>query len=133
MKELNTSKLCPLCAYGNRAENRYCTQCGARLDDDIAVKPRLLVLTSSESSVVFPIKQGKSLIGRDIANDIVINDEQISKFHAAVLFEKNEIWIQDLQSKNGVYVNGQKIIKSQLLHNGSLVKLGATILKFEMK
>jgi len=122
---------CPSCNYKNRPNNNFCTQCGHKLIEDKVVGPRLVVLTKEKSSIVFQIKEKKCEIGRASTNAIIINDDKISNFHAQILNENHQIWIEDLKSTNGVFVNGKKIKKRQLLHDGSLIKLGSTILKFE--
>lgn len=122
---------CPVCNHENREENLFCTQCGQKLIDDKFSGPRLLVLTSKKKSIVFQIQPGRSTIGRDIANAIIINDEQISKFHAAVIYEDSVVLIEDLESKNGVFVGGRRISDRTIVPNGCLIKLGSTILKFE--
>jgi len=123
--------ICPSCNFNNRPNNNYCTQCGYKLVDDQLTGPRLVVLTKEKSSIVFQIKDTECTIGRASNNSIIINDDRISNFHSKIINENNNIWIEDLKSTNGVFVNGKKIIDRQLLHNGSLIKLGSTILKFE--
>ena len=44
--------------------------------------------------------------------------------------EEDGYWIEDRQSKNGVYVNGKRVAKERL-QNGSVIRLGSTVLKFD--
>ena len=126
--------VCPSCDHSNRQGNRYCTQCGSEFVDGTKTNgPCLSVLTCDQSSVVFPIKEGTTTIGRNIENSIVINDEQVSNNHAAIFTEDLKIWIEDLKSRNGVYLNGKRITSQSLLHDGYLIRLGNTILRFEDK
>ena len=122
---------CPSCKFNNRPNNNFCTQCGYKLVEDKLTGPRLVVLTKEKSSIVFQIKDKECTIGRASKNSIIINDDRISNFHAKITNENNNVWIDDLKSTNGVFVNGKKIIAQQRLHSGSLIKLGSTILKFE--
>jgi hypothetical protein len=67
----------------------------------------------------------KSLItiGRSDKNDVVISDYVISKFHAVLMFYKDMYFIEDLNSTNGIQVNGVKINpneKVQLPFNATL-------------
>jgi len=127
-----TGFICQACNQKNRYGNRYCTNCGFEFGTSEEITgPCLSILTSDQSSVVFPIKEGKTTIGRNIENTIVINDEQVSYLHAAILSEDQNIWIEDLKSRNGVYLNGKRITSRCLLHDGSLIRLGNTILRFE--
>jgi pSer/pThr/pTyr-binding forkhead associated (FHA) protein len=94
-------------------------------------EPTLTMLFGEGQELIFPIKQSRTTIGRDIENDIVLRDAKISKIHAAIIKDNSGIWIEDLDSKNGVYVNGRKIEGKKKLMNGNLVKLGFTIFRFE--
>ena len=56
-------------------------------------------------------------IGRGSNNDVVINDDVISTSHAAIVVSDfGEISIEDLNSKNGTFVNGKKLPKLCLHH-----------------
>lgn len=80
---------------------------------------------------MYPLNGKESTLGRDTANSVVLNDEQISKKHAMICFENGSYRIKDTESKNGVFVNGRKINGSARLLETSLIKLGNTILRFE--
>lgn len=58
------------------------------------------------------VMQGREplLVGRDesLAN-LVINDPYISRSHAAILHEKGGFYVQDLNSKNGTFLNGKRL------------------------
>jgi len=126
-----TENICPLCRHVNRIKNIFCTKCGTKLEEPVFSGPRLSVLTKEDSSVVFPIKPGRTTIGRDISNAIVISDERISKFHAAIIYENNLAWIEDMESRNGIYLNGKKLGEKTMLNDGNLIRLGLTILCYE--
>jgi hypothetical protein len=64
-------------------------------------------------------------IGRDPLNDIVLMHRSISRFHVEVFVnEEGQVFITDLQSSNGTYINGQKISKSRILEPGDILRLG---------
>jgi len=64
------------------------------------------------------------LIGRDSQCDIVINDRQVSRQHAKVIKESNKkIRILDMNSKNGTYLNGERITETELLNDGDEIKI----------
>lgn len=69
-------------------------------------------------------------IGRAEANDIHVEDRQLSRFHARVAFENGTWALTDLSSKNGTTVNG-KAVDRVVLQHGDLAQLGETVLVFE--
>lgn len=124
-------KICISCQHENTLENHFCTQCGSRLYKNNHNRPRLRLLYGDPEGAVFLLSKRNNTIGRDGGNIIVLGDEQISNKHATIVFKGNSYWIEDLNSKNGVYVNGKKISKRARLHDRSLIKLGSTILRIE--
>ena len=129
-KEMN-QLVCPKCGFKNRPNVNFCTECGNQIVLSSEREPTLTMLFGEGQELIFSIKQSRTTIGRDIENDIVLRDSKISKIHAVIVKENGEIWIEDLDSKNGVYVNGRKIEGKKKLMNGNLVKLGFTIFRFE--
>lgn len=66
----------------------------------------------------------KSLtIGRDAECDIVVPDRQISRYHARVSTTNNEVYLEDLSSKNGTYYNGDLITEPTLLNDGDVIQI----------
>jgi Nif-specific regulatory protein len=64
-------------------------------------------------------------IGRGLDCDIVLSDPLASRVHAAVQSEEGLWWVRDAGSRNGTFVNGQKIDEAQLA-DGSVLKVGST-------
>lgn len=69
-------------------------------------------------------------IGRHIANSLPLPDPEVSRYHAQIFPRGDAFIITDLESRNGVYINGQKI-KEHLLRPGDEVCLGNTLLFFD--
>mgnify|MGYP001097944152 CR=1 FL=1 len=69
------------------------------------------------------IVKDKLLIGRDVSCDIVINDRQVSRRHAQISLEKEEVLLSDLDSKNGIYINGLLIDHPVHIKEGDIVKI----------
>jgi hypothetical protein len=67
------------------------------------------------------------ILGRDELVDIPINDTEISRQHAKVVFENNHFIIEDLGSTNGTFVNGKSINKPVMLQNADVIGLGDAI------
>ena len=63
-------------------------------------------------------------IGRDLNCDISIVDRQVSRVHAKIEFhEGNKLSIIDLDSKNGTYVNGSRLVSPHPLEDGDIIKI----------
>ena len=88
-----------------------------------------LTITSPKSQPLqIKLASGKMGIGRDISNDIVINDAAASRRHAELYFDAvtELLRLNDLNSSNGTYVNRQKISGYYRLHDGDVIRIGQT-------
>ncbi len=121
---------CNNCNALNKPESKFCTSCGSKLQS-AKLGPRLIILTKDRSSIIFHVNSDKSTIGRDMSNSIIINDTKISKHHLMITNKKGNVWLEDLNSRNGTYLNGRRIKDKVLLNDGNLIKIGSTILRFE--
>lgn len=63
------------------------------------------------------------LIGRDDSCQVVIQDRQVSRYHARVSVTPDGVFVEDLASKNGTYVNGSKLEEPALLQDGDLIHI----------
>ena len=70
------------------------------------------------------------LVGRHQAADIVLQQSEISRKHAAFLLKEQALWLQDLGSSNGTYVNDVQIAAETLLKQGDIVQFAS--LKFSV-
>lgn len=98
-----------------------------------SVSPTLAWLIVKEGKRVgkeFRLQPDITSIGQDATNDIVIDDEAVSRQHAKVRKEDDDFVIHDLVSTNGTKVNGDDIAK-HILKDGDEVALGETKLVFK--
>lgn len=63
-------------------------------------------------------------IGRGKENHIIIDREDVSKQHAVIYRQDKKIYIRDLRSKNGTFVNGKRINKPVRIRDGDLIVIG---------
>lgn len=63
-------------------------------------------------------------IGRMPDSDYTLPDPMISRSHCTFFCKGSEIWIQDLQSTNGTFVNARKVSGGRMVQDGDLIKLG---------
>ena len=75
------------------------------------------------------ITKDKTTLGRRPYNDIVIDNLAVSGEHAVLQMVGADVFIEDLNSTNGTYING-KAIKKQLLGNNDIVEIGKYKIKF---
>ncbi len=72
----------------------------------------------------------EAIIGRDPAADILLHDSEISRRHARILRCATGFVIEDLDSSNGSFVNGEAVLTATALRFGDKVKLGGQLLLF---
>jgi len=77
----------------------------------------------------FPLVADKQIIvGRSSDLDMVLVEDMVSRKHARIAMAEDQIWIEDLGSTNGTFVNGEKIKRARL-KEGDRVLIGTSILK----
>ena len=69
-------------------------------------------------------------IGRAADNDIVVDDSRISRYHAEIRWEDDRFFVHDLKSRNGTYVNDQRITSRIALQPDGFIRVGQTRLVF---
>ena len=77
----------------------------------------------------FQITKGRTTLGRRPYNDIVIDNLAVSGEHAVLTASASDVFIEDLNSTNGTYING-KAVKKQLLSNNDVVEVGKYRIKY---
>ena len=77
------------------------------------------------------LDEGTTLFGRDSASDVFINDSTVSRRHFKIVTRFGKVYITDLCSSNGTYVNGNLIKNALLLSSGDQIQAGNTIMRFE--
>jgi chromosome segregation ATPase len=92
---------------------------------------RLLIRTEGDAEVVHVLGR-KMTIGRTPDNDLQIDTRFISRHHAVILTGPNHTIIEDLNSTNGVSVNGRRITR-QTLKDGDHVIVGRTHFRFTVR
>lgn len=70
--------------------------------------PTLLALGGALDQQRWPVDR-ELILGRDPQCDVVIPNRQVSRRHARVYPQEQEIWVEDLGSKNGTFVNGERL------------------------
>ena len=77
----------------------------------------------------YPVGPSGVSIGRDAGSDIVVAERQVSRKHAVVAPTSRGYEIQD-HSSNGVYVNGSRVAKAQILNRSDVIRVGTEEFRF---
>src|SRR5215510_2495980 len=91
----------------------------------------LIISTPDGKRGILEITKPIITIGRGNANDLVLNDSSVSRFHAVVKLNDNKVVIADRGSTNGVVLNGERISQDAELKNGDVAVLGSYRLLLE--
>ena len=80
----------------------------------------------------FSIRDGATSIGRSAASDVVLkNDDYASGRHAQLTRHGGLLYVEDLGSTNGTFVNGRKTVGATPLRHGDSVRVGSTTFRYE--
>ena len=78
----------------------------------------------------FPLRMNREIIiGRSSDLDMVLVEDMVSRRHAKISSTDAEVYIQDMGSTNGTFVNGEKIPGRAQLHEGDRILVGTSIIK----
>lgn len=91
--------------------------------------PKIVVSIDGVVIEEVQLTQDRTSVGRRPYNDIVIDSLAVSGEHAVLQMSGNEVYLEDLNSTNGTYVNG-KAVKKQLLKTNDSVEIGKYKIKF---
>lgn len=105
----------------------FCTKEKKTVQTQWNKSARHMVLTDYSGDFIFNLNSQEVLMGRHIATDLRFTDMSVSRYHALLTLEEG-IWVlQDLDSKSGTFVNGQRISRKKLRSNDE-IKIGKKIL-----
>lgn len=92
----------------------------------------LFVIQGYDQGNRFALDDETATIGRDASNKIRLRDAEVSRRHAEIRRDVDGRTLVDLESSNGVYVNGRRI-KTRRLLNGDQIQIGKTLLLFSSR
>jgi len=91
--------------------------------------PKMIVSIDGVVIKEVQLTKDRTTLGRRPYNDIVIDNLAVSGEHAVLQMTGSEVYLEDLNSTNGTYVNG-KAVKKQLLQNSDTVEIGKYKIKY---
>lgn len=91
----------------------------------------LIFLAKNKAGEMVKLRRDATIIGRE-KGDIIIKDSEVSSTHCQIQEISGDYHIFDMNSTNGTYVNGERIIKAKLVEE-DIIKLGGTSFKFSIQ
>jgi pSer/pThr/pTyr-binding forkhead associated (FHA) protein/tetratricopeptide (TPR) repeat protein len=86
--------------------------------------PYLIIVDGPRQGVKFPLIPGDNVVGRVMGSEVLLEDQSVSRRHA-IITQSREGWtIDDQGSKNGTFVNGQKISEKVTIGHGDVATIG---------
>jgi hypothetical protein len=142
---------CPECGFENAEGANYCQKCGSFLPESVEkegdttevyqvsetgeLKPMDLEEVTSEGATLvirsgggrsgeaFPVGGERMTIGRSPEAEVFLDDVTVSRNHALLVRRRDGLYVDDLGSLNGTYVNRRRI-ESHKLQNGDELQVG---------
>ena len=90
---------------------------------------KLIVASGKSAGRVITVKRNRLLIGRAEECDIRPLSEDVSRKHCAVIVGPAAVWVEDLGSRNGTYVDGTRITAKTQVADGAIIRVGSLELK----
>ena len=92
---------------------------------------KLVVLSEGLTGKSYELKQEKTTIGRLEENNFSIPEGSVSSRHCEVFLRDKDIFVHDLNSTNGTFVNGERITTERQLKPGQILRLGSVEMRLE--
>ena len=88
---------------------------------------RLTIKLGPMPGKVYEIARDSVTLGRDVTNDVVVNDSEVSRRHTQITLQADGCLIEDLASTNGTFIDGQRVTQPTLLTAGQTLGVGETV------
>ncbi|MBN2001969.1 MAG: FHA domain-containing protein [Anaerolineae bacterium] len=98
---------------------------------DVRPTPAKLTVEEGVSAGMSITLRPVTTAGRADNNPMILDDPFASTHHAMFLWRENAWWLEDLESHNGTFLNGERIFKPTQLTSGDHIRIGQTILRFD--
>ena len=92
---------------------------------------RLIISSPDGKKGILELTKPVITVGRGNANDLVLNDSSVSRFHAVVKVQDKSVVIADRGSTNGVLLNGERISSDCEINDGDVALIGRYELRLE--
>ena len=92
---------------------------------------RLVVLSEGFTGRSYELKVEKTTVGRVEDNAFQIAEPSVSSHHCEILLRGNDVFVNDLNSTNGTFVNGEQVSGEAGIKPGQILRLGQVELRLE--
>lgn len=86
--------------------------------------PLLVVTAGLRQGTQLEINAQGIRIGRDPNNELFLDDPEVSRHHARVILHNGAVWVQDAGSRNGIFVNGNRVSGHKQISPGAQIQIG---------
>jgi pSer/pThr/pTyr-binding forkhead associated (FHA) protein len=93
--------------------------------------PKLVVLSPGVTTRVYELKADKTSVGRVEDNAFQIPEASVSSHHCEIILRGSEVVVNDLNSTNGTFINGNQLSGEGVLKPGQTLKLGQIEMRLE--
>jgi len=90
----------------------------------------LQICPATAKAGLIRLSNQRTVIGRELTCDIPLDDNAVSRCHAAIELDDSNYFVTDLGSRNGTFVDDKQLRDRRRLKGGELIRVGGTILKF---
>ena len=95
----------------------------------VTAPPAFVVVYGANLGKAYYLQQPEQIVGRSLTCDIQLDEDSVSRAHARIAVEHQVTTVCDLDSTNGVFVNGHRVQRATL-KDGDRLHLGETVLKY---
>ncbi len=92
---------------------------------------RLNIKTPGKPPVTIDADKRRMTIGRSVRNEICLEDPFASRLHAELRIEGDGLWLSDLGSANGAFLNGQRISGTVQIFPGDRIQIGESVIELQ--
>ena len=96
-------------------------------------QPVLVATSGPLEGARFPVLSEGLSLGRDPDCSVVLDDANVSRFHARLVFHNAAIWVQDVGSRNGVFLNEKRVVRHKQFSPGDELVIGEHVFTLDLE
>ena len=97
------------------------------------MKVSLRVTEGNHAGKVVAVNKPRFLIGRNRRSHLQVTSSKVSVHHCFIMKRPGRVWVHDLGSTNGTYVNDEKIVDDRDLNSGDRLQIGPLVVAVEIE